>query len=75
MVYHNYFSNCHAVHEVSSCSFMKFLLLTGLNAALNDPETVCAAHACQQMAILVLWLEKTRLKINNIPKFLVKPVK
>ncbi|KDR16213.1 huntingtin [Zootermopsis nevadensis] len=51
------------------------LTASGLNAALNDPETVCAAHACHQMAVLVLWLEKTRLKISNIPKFLVKPVK
>lgn len=51
------------------------LTASGLSAALNDPETVCAAHACHQLAVLVLWLEKTRQKMNNIPKFLANPVK
>jgi hypothetical protein len=57
------------------CYHIPVLFLLGLSAALNDPDTVCAAHACHQMAVLVLWLEKTRLKMNNIPKFLAKPVK
>ncbi|XP_069698723.1 huntingtin isoform X2 [Periplaneta americana] len=51
------------------------LAVSGLTAALSDPDTVCAAHACQQMAVLVLWLEKTRLRMHGIPKFLAKPTK
>lgn len=75
MIYSSYCSICHAIHIHLLCYEIPVIFWTGLNAALNDPETVCAAHACHQMAVLVLWLEKTRLKISNIPKFLVKPVK
>ncbi|XP_066998979.2 huntingtin [Anabrus simplex] len=47
----------------------------GLHSALNDPDTVCGAHACHQMAVLVLWLEKTSLQMNRIPKFLASSIK
>jgi hypothetical protein len=60
----------YVTHQFLKC----VLFCSGLNAALNGPDTICVAHACHQMAVLVLWLEKTRLKMNNIPKFLAKPV-
>ncbi|KAK7793413.1 hypothetical protein R5R35_014313 [Gryllus longicercus] len=47
----------------------------GLKRAMEDPETVCSAHACHQMAILVLWLEKTQNKGHNIPAFLASTMK
>ncbi|KAJ9589854.1 hypothetical protein L9F63_017009 [Diploptera punctata] len=48
---------------------------TGLENALIDPDRMCAAHACYQMAALVMWLQKNMLKTCNAPKFLTKPIK
>lgn len=68
-------SMSYVTYQVLKCHEICFLFWSGFNAVLNDPDTMCVAHACHHMAVLVLWLEKTRLKMNDIPKFLAKPIK
>nr|CAD7591330.1 unnamed protein product [Timema genevievae] len=48
---------------------------TGLSQALDSPDTASAALACYQMGTLVLWLERTKLRMDNIPTFLAAPIK
>nr|CAD7441338.1 unnamed protein product [Timema bartmani] len=48
---------------------------TGLSQALDSPDTASAALACHQMGTLVLWLERTKLRMDNIPTFLAAPIK
>nr|CAD7394388.1 unnamed protein product [Timema cristinae] len=48
---------------------------TGLSEAMNSPDTAGAALACHQMGTLVLWLERTELRMDNIPTFLATPIK
>ena len=50
-------------------------LCAGLEAALNDLERVCEVHACQQMAVLVMWMQNAMPRMRNAPEFLMKPIK
>ncbi|XP_071441491.1 huntingtin [Hetaerina americana] len=48
---------------------------SGLAGALEDPEKITSAHPCLQIAALIHWLERTKVKMPNIPKFLATPLK
>ncbi|XP_046383294.1 huntingtin isoform X2 [Ischnura elegans] len=48
---------------------------SGLTSALEDPDTIVGAHPCLQIAALIHWLERTKVKMPNIPKFLATPLK
>ncbi|KAG8226330.1 hypothetical protein J437_LFUL009907, partial [Ladona fulva] len=50
------------------------VLSSGLTSALEDNEKVAGAHSCIQVAALIHWIERNKLKPSTIPKFLATPL-